>query len=493
MRSEKYLSSIAGLFGGLLAGLSLSNGGVIFMWLAIALLWAASRNIFAGFLWGLVALLISHSWLLALHPLSWIGIPDPLSLPIAITIWLFCGLLAGLLVGLWSWIGNSYIFQGFRDGDLSNKVLSAVVLSCLWGLAEVVLAHYPLFWIGIGGSVLPSDILLAGLARWFGAGGLATVQLLIGFCFWHTAFAFRRRIRWGKSLSFGILFVALAHIIGATLLPNSATSDPIPVALWQSDIRIRTKFSKDEQSRIPVAIKESLDISKDLSAAWLVAPEGTLNANQELLSPAPIPFLTGGFRWVKGSQRSSLLVFESGQSKASTAIDKHRLVPLGEKVPRFSWFSLKSLSAVGGIEPGNSSRLLSWSGPPAAIAICYELSDGHAIAQAVDDGAQWILALANLDPYPVSLQKQFVAIAQLRSIETARDLISVANTGPSALVMASGEVQEKIPPFIESTELVGLRLHSGINGYIRWQEAPLIGLFVIGLSGILCLRFWINE
>ena len=273
-------------------------------------------------------------------------------------------------------------------------------------------------------------------------------------------------------------------------MPRIPSSNPIPVALWQSDIPIRKKFSEEEQNRIPKSIQESLDRAKDLSASWLVAPEGTINGRRDLISPAPIPFLTGGFRWVRGSQRSALLVFETGESKFSTAIDKHRLVPLGERLPDFSLFPIKGLSAVGGLEPGLPSRLLAWSGPSAAVAICYEVTDGHSIAKAVEEGAEWILAMANLDPYPISLQKQFLAISQLRSIETSRDLISVANTGPSALVKASGEVQGIIPPFVEATELAELHLHRELTGYIRWKEAPLVGLFVIGLSGIIFFRFW---
>ena len=56
----------------------------------------------------------------------------------------------------------------------------------------------------------------------------------------------------------------------------------------------------------------------------------------------------------------------------------------------------------GGIESGNPSRLLDWEGPSFAGAICYELSNGKAIAKAVNQGAKWILVIANLDPYPIS-------------------------------------------------------------------------------------------
>ena len=82
-------------------------------------------------------------------------------------------------------------------------------MASLWGLAEVLLAKLPFFWIGVGGSLLPGDLWLAGIARWFGAGGVATLQLLMGFWIWRTAIAFRRGIGWLNHALIGFLLVLL--------------------------------------------------------------------------------------------------------------------------------------------------------------------------------------------------------------------------------------------------------------------------------------------
>ncbi len=50
-------------------------------------------------------------------------------------------------------------------------------------------------------------------------------------------------------------------------------------------------------------------------------------------------------------------------------MDKSRLVPLGEWIPVLPNFLQNGLSAVGGIEGGNPSRLLDWDGPSFAGAI----------------------------------------------------------------------------------------------------------------------------
>ncbi len=489
MRNDRSLSFLKGSLGGLLAGLALSQGGFILMPIATAFLWGVSSNIWASSLWGVIAVLISHRWLLSLHPLNWIGIPGPLSLLMTFGVWIFCGALGGALVGCWSWVANCSIFLGKRGLGLGEKALCVIVLVTLWGLGEIALAQTPLFWIGIGSSVLPGDRFLAGLARWIGAGGLSAVLLVIGYWLWQVWAAFSGRKKWIKSFLIGLCGLFFAHLIGFNLLlEDSVSSESIPVAIWQSDIPTRTKFSPEQQERIPKALLKALQFSKGISASWLIAPEGTLSARQDLVIPSPLPLLSGGFRWVRGEQRSSLLVFETGNDSFSNAIDKHRLVPLGEWFPSLPQVSFEGLSAIGGLQPGKASRLLSWSGPPAAVAICYELTDGHSIAKAVGEGAEWIVAIANLDPYPISLQKQFLSLAQLRSIETARDLISSANTGPSALILASGKVQTVLPAFSERVGLVNLNIHKGFTGYTSWGEAPLILFFLVGFLGIAVFR-----
>ncbi len=487
MSKERSFLLFRGLLGGLFAGLALSQLGVLFMPLAIALLWSITRSIFASFLWGFVAILVSHQWLLALHPLNWIGVPAPLSLPIAISIWLFCAAFAGLLVGLWALVGNTFLLVRFRNGSALGRLCCGCFLSSLWGLSEVVLAKSPFFWIGVGSSLLPGDIALAGWAQWIGAGGLASLQLLIGFWVWQTFLAFRSGGGGKKLLLIGSFLLIFFHVLGASFLVNQSSFKRVPVAIWQSNIPVRQKFSQEQQIQLTKSVQIALEKAGSLSASWLVAPEGTLSAKQNLISPAPIPFLTGGFRWVRGAQRSSLLVIDEGNKSFSSSIDKHRLVPLGEQVPKIPGFAMQGLSAVGGLEPGASSRLLLWSGPPVAVAICYELSDGNAMAKAVKGGADWILVLANLDPYPISLQRQFLVLSQLRSIETSRDLITVANTGPSSLVIASGKVQKEMTPFKESVDLVNLNLRNNKTFYTRWREAPLTLVLLISFLGLTLL------
>ncbi len=487
MPNPRFLALIQGAMGGLMGGLALSQSGVIFLFPSLILLWPASRFPLAASLWGGIAALISHRWLLALHPLTWLGIPFLISLIITFLIWFVCGVLAALLVGIWAFIGNKFIFYLGQFDYPREKFFYALFMACLWGLAEVSLARLPLFWTGLGASLLPGDRAIAGLARWVGGGGLAAIQLIIGWWIWQIINNFRRGFPWRRGFIVGCVLLFLSHIIGLHLLQPIRSKQSVPIAAWQPSVPTRIKFSEEQQLSLPGSLDNALKSSSESGASFLVAPEGTLFIGQSLIAPAPIPLLSGGFRWVEGQQRSSLLVIERGQDLPSGGLDKYRLVPLGEWIPSVPGGRWLGLSAVGGIQAGSSSRLLKWSGPTAAVAICYELSNGIALSKAVYEGAEWILTIANLDPYPILLQNQFLSLAQLRSIETGRDTLSVGNTGPSSIISGQGIVREIISPFQEGIGFGELHLSDELTGYLRWKELPLFLSIAIGILGFLWL------
>ena len=473
---------------GLLAGLALAPLGLpVLVWPALALLWALAGStptglsrgrwpLLAAGLWGLAAVLVSHRWLLWLHPLDWIGVPAPLSLPICLTLWLGCGVLGGGLVALW---------LGLMRRLDASRPSTALIGSLLWGLAEVQLARGPLFWFGLGSSALPGDRWLAGVAALAGAGAVAALQLLIAWCLWRTLAPMAGRRRW---LGAGLALVAASHLAGASALaaiaPQAGATERLLVL--QPAIPTRHKFEPRQQQallRFLAAAQRQTDPSIPAqSASSLVLPEGSLALGQALPLPAGIEVLSGGFRQEGLDQRSSLLRFDPGTLLASGWVDKHRLVPLGEWVPLADLGRWGGLSAVGGLEPGPASRLLERPAGSVAVAICYELSDGSALAAASRAGAGWLLASANLDPYPLLLQQQFKALAQLRAIETGRWLVSAANTGPSMLIDARGRLVDQLPPGLRSSGLMQLHRLSALTPYARWGEGPLVLLLTAAVS-----------
>jgi apolipoprotein N-acyltransferase len=473
--------------GGALAGWALAPAGVVpLLWLALALLWglvAGPLPVQAAAWWGAAAVLVSHRWLLALHPLDWIGVPLVLSLPLCWLLLLLLSALGAGLLAIWGWVAA-------RLGP--TRPSTAVLLALGWGLAEAGLARGPLFWIGLGGSALPGDRALAGFALLGGAALVAALQLLIGWAFW---WGFRERRRLGLRLLPLLLLPLLAlHGAGLALLTSGSHlrageqggdgAAMERVLVVQPAIATREKLQWASRQRLQRQLQLGLEDARRQGADLVVLPEGALELDPVLPEPAAVELLSGGFRSAGSAaggleQRSALLRFPAGSREPDGAIDKHRVVLLGEWVPWQGLVRWSGLSAVGGIEPGAPSRLLPRGPASIGVAICYEIADGHGLAAATRGGAGWLLASANLDPYPLVLQRQFEALAQLRAIETGRWLVSVANTGPSGLISPQGGISRQLPASRPAMELLRVAIRSGLTPYGRWGELPLIVLALL--------------
>ena len=485
MGNDRHLRGVMLLASGSLAGWSLPpQGWPWLLWLALIPLWAqagsrAHSGVVGGMVWALAATLVSHRWLLWLHPLDWVGVPGWLSLPLCLTLWLLCGLVAGFLVLGWVALG--------RCLDVS-RFSSALILSVLWGLAEVVLAQGPLFWIGLGASALPGDPALAGVGALGGAGTLATLQLLVGWSLWR-AWVCQREARLGAWL-LAAAVVAGAHGVGSLALPGDSAAGGTMERLLvvQPAIPTRRKFESTQQRRLlnrlaeaqSIAASETSSVQTDAlrPRSAVVLPEGALALGQLLPDPAAVEVLSGGFRLEAEEQRSSLLRFARGARVPLNWVDKHRLVPLGEWVPALPGRGWSGLSAVGGLSPGAEPRLLKRPAGDIGVAICYEISDGSALADAVRRGARWLLVTANLDPYPQLLQDQFLALARLRAIETGRWLLSAANTGPSLAVNPAGQVVSRLPLADAVSGWMHVHQRQQLTPYTRWGETPLLALLI---------------
>jgi apolipoprotein N-acyltransferase len=478
MGNDRRLRPLLALAAGTLAGLSLPPlGWPWLLWPCLGLLWGvvgSPQGVACGALWGLGAVLISHRWLPSLHPLDWVGVPLPLSLPLCLLLWFLCAGLGGALVAAWA-----ALVRRLDPGRPSTALLAAG----LWGGSEVLLAKGPLFWIGLGASPLPGDPWLAGLAALVGAGGVAAVQVLLGWGLWRVA----RSWHWRRGLA---LLTALVLVHGAggaarkSLAVQIPAEGPTPLApekvlVVQPAIPTREKFLPVQQERLLGQLATAM-VEARPSGATVVLPEGALALGQPLPAPAPVEVLSGGFRRNGGRVHSAVLRFAPPAIRPDSWVDKHRVVPLGEWVPLAPLFHWSGLSSVGGIEGGSASRLLPRPEGAIGVAICYEIADGQALAEASRGGARWLLTTANLDPYPLALQRQFQALAQLRALESGRWLVSAANTGPSLLVDPSGRVAAALPPGRQDTGLFTVPASRRQTPYLLGGEAPLLGLIAAG-------------
>ena len=446
--------------------------------ISLFILWKERERKIANFWWGFFFILISHSWLYDLHPLTWLGFSWFTSLIIAISILLFCSFLGGLIVYLWGLLVEIILWkEDFFEMKIMPLTIKVFFLSLTWGIGELILSQTPFFWIGLGESLVPGDIYLAGLARWIGASGLCVLQILIGFWIFFSHGRWRRKLHFKKIFIFGLFIIFFLHLFGGLTTPIKRNYE-YPVAIWQTNIPTREKLKIDDEF-----IKEKQSIAQEYALAnqvkLLVAPEGTLYNNFYLSKGFKVNTLAGGFRNSNNELRSSLLGFQIGDKSFSSFIDKNRLVPLGEKIPKFLDGFSRGLSAVGGIQPGSDSRLFDPKfTPPLAVAICYEISDGLKIREAINSGAKLIVTAANLDPYPKKLYDQFLSLAVLRSIENKKNNLLVSNTGPSGLVQDDGKIIELLDLNVEQNKIVFPNFSSEKTFYTKFGDKPILLLFI---------------
>jgi len=485
--TNKFVKYVTPVAGGIMGGLSISSYlWIIFMPISLSILWSGFDRKYSNFLWGFFLILISHYWLLYLHPLTWLGFSWIASILISNIILILCSLLGGFYVIFWGLVGNKILSKDDIFSQKNSFIFTRVTLvSLLWAIGELLISQTSFLWIGIGESLIPGDLYLAGLARLIGSPGVCFIVVFLGFWIFFIFERWKRKLNCNKVFFTGIVIIFGLHFIGGYLIQPDNVRNPLyPIAIWQTNIPTREKlFQNNQKTTDQIILEQEKALSKD--AQLLVAPEGTLKTNFYFQKPSKINTLIGGFRIEKNSIRNSLLAFKKGDNFYSNFVDKYRVVPLGENIPMI-FQKFLNLSSLGGIEPGNQNRYFDWEhSPPFAAIICYEITDGLRIKNAVQDGSKFILAIANLDPYPSQIFNQYLSLVRMRSIENNIDTVISSNTGPSGLIRNDGRIDKLMESNKEDNQVVYAHLLNKKTFYTNYGIWPLMITFI-------CFSIYIN-
>ena len=212
--------------------------------ISLSILWSGFDKKYSNFLWGFSLILISHYWLLYLHPLTWLGFSWITSILISNIILIFCSLLGGFYVILWGLIGSKIISKNDIFSQKDSFVFTRITLiSLCWAFGEVFISQTSFFWIGIGESLIPGDLYLAGLARLIGSPGVCFIVILFGFWIFLIFERWKRKLNFKKVFFAGILSVFCLHLIGGYLIqPDNVHKSLYPIAIWQTNIPTREKL-----------------------------------------------------------------------------------------------------------------------------------------------------------------------------------------------------------------------------------------------------------
>jgi apolipoprotein N-acyltransferase len=163
------------------------------------------------------------------------------------------------------------------------------------------------------------------------------------------------------------------------------------------------------------------------------------------------PIITGTIMERDGRYYNTSLLWKSGEGPVDY-YDKRHPVPFGEYVPDREFWEPFAPDLIGLIAreytPGTRDNVFDVNGVIAGISICFDIVDDALTREAVDRGAQMIIAQTNnADFGRTDENQQQLAIARLRAIEASRSIVNVSTVGTSQMIGPNGATLTEIPAY----------------------------------------------
>ena len=393
----------------------------------------------------------------------------------------------GAFFGLFSLFAHLYALR-------FKKTPSAFWLASVWVVLELVrsrfLGGFP--WLLLGHALDPASTLAQ--ASEIGGPLLGSFLLaLLGATAWRAFHTRKRPARVLKAVWTGIACLALAFGFGIvkklSFAKETAPKTTLRALLVQGNIPQDFKF--DESKKFSV-----IDTYVNLTHAALqktheppdlvVWPETALSffftpdfvARQYFLDrlfPLPSPLITGTIdaaldepsgEW---RYRNRVIVLNRA-GRLMDVYDKVHLVPFGEYAPLPIIGRL--VGEVGNFTPGRTVHPLRAGRLTIGTLVCYEAIFPGIASKMVSQGANVLLNLSN-DAWfgKTSAPYQHLRIASYLATSLRLPLVRVTNTGISALILPSGEIQHASGLFKAWTSQVPIPVgKSGKTLYARFGE-----------------------
>ena len=402
---------------------------------------------------------------------------------------------------------------------LSGTLAWAAMWAAFEWLRAVVFTGFP--WLNIGYAQVDSPI--AGWAPLLGVHGMAFLAAFVA-----AAIA----SLWQPSRKAGLgsrhaLAAGVALALAAAGWPLSRIDWSVPfgdtlnVRLVQGNIEQSQKFD-------PALLEQSLVRHLDLTAMppapgvpapqLVILPETVLPIFQDQLDPRiwetwrnlaahRNTVITMGVPLhdrVNGRERytNSVMGFDGNTpveqlvaGNPAMRYDKRHLVPWGEYVPPgFHWFVDMLNIPLGDFDRGTERQTpFAVGGQHIAFNICYEDLFGPDLLPALQPGANGepgatiLVNVSNLGWFGDTWAlRQHLQIGRLRTIETARPMLTATNTGITAAINAKGDVAAQLAPLQAGVLPVSVQGMTGLTPYARFGDKTalaLIGLALIAAVG----------
>jgi apolipoprotein N-acyltransferase len=440
-------------------------------------------------LWSLAYYGITLSWILGLHPLTWLGVPWLASVAIASFCWVFITLWGTVPVLLWAWGMQNWQRRAPEHPTIRHSLLTVLFGTGLWCGLEWLRNLTPLDWASLSFTQSPSNLAILHLGQLSGpfliSASIVAVNGLIAEA-WKMATPHTFRSLPPAFFRLILLAIALCsslHLIGLSQfiqpLVDSETSG-IKVGVIQGNVPTRIKLSGDGIRR---AIDSYLAGYKQLSTQKVDAvltPEGALpfywdvdrNVLRQAVIAQQVPLWLGTFVKTDRTITQSLLSL-SATGDLVGRYNKTKLVPLGEYIP-FPEVLGKLINRLSPIEatmqPGTPNQQFDTPFGRAIAGICFDSAFPYLFRDQAAQGGEFIITAANLDPYSEVLMAQHQAHDLMRAIESDRWAIRATNTGYSSAIDPHGRIIWRSQPNTYQIHTVTVYRRQTQTLYTRWGD-----------------------
>lgn len=490
------ISCLSGLIAGLcLPGSPMKFGGEFIAWFALAPLFAViwlSDDLWQAFgrtfVAGLVFNLIGFRFLLGIHPLSWLGVPDDLSLIAS-----YLGLIIAVLHQAIYW-GIFGLFLKLLNRTIGFSSWTAIQGGIIWIVWQEKVANA----LASGGIPWTSyyytqanNTFLIQVCDLFGGSAISFLLILsnLAIAQWVIlSSSLKNKLNRNQDLNFPIAFVSSAQAVfliaitffyGISVFAQNKNYDASNSA---KALLIQKNLSAFESRFDEVNNQNYLNLFKSLYEReipdLIVMPEGAIgwsdqikNLYSSIQSISPLSSLIGGVYFnqadksynaafglsaLKGKDKSfcSLLENKKQPSKFNTSEQiylKQALVPFGEYTPFekqvTSLLAKLQLEKLGKSSFNAGNKAITFNFPFGRVSplICFELIFPELFHKQIKAGAEAIVVIGDtswFNEYKSTVAEQMLAAAKFRAIEGRRDILISVNKGPLARIDKFGKIKD---------------------------------------------------
>jgi apolipoprotein N-acyltransferase len=171
--------------------------------------------------------------------------------------------------------------------------------------------------------------------------------------------------------------------------------------------------------------------------------------------------------------------------------DKVRRVPFGEYFPLREQIESLGLADLPNRDarPGTEAGILRAGPSTFGVLISYEGFFDDRARNAVRAGAEVLVIPTNASSYKTTqLPSQQIAAAQLRALETNRDVFQAGPTGYSAFIQANGDIDKLTGLGTRETFIRTFTVRTNQTPYVRYNDAPMLALAALLTASSIALR-----